>query len=340
MKQYTLCLGLVATLLWSCKTGNEFPGDLIAVKLCPSLTQLTEGSNLPMNVKSNTNRSGSSTKVIYAVQISETNFKYYGLFDNLDSMKIALSTNKSYNFRIAAFKIGTGSGLRQEETADGQYFYLPNKVLLGNKFIKGTSLKDINLISSIKLRKLLAKDYPEIDVFYCDKTINAEKGMSNIDFNMLRMGFGITFNIDGLTYGKLNIYMGDDTISIAAPATTYNTIRLFKPLKGDLATIFNKADSYSEPIDIEVEWKGNGTVSALESTFSFNRNYCKTINIQINTVKSSLKFEEWLTTWYKPTKHFLTTPLRYTPVLTDNVAHRSIRDKQIAKVQITSNRLI
>ncbi len=342
MKHYTLCLGLVATLFWSCKTGNEFPGDVVAVKLCPSLTQITEGSNIPMNVRSNTNRtSGSATKVIYAVQIFENNVKYYyGLFDNPDSMKIALSTNKSYNFRIAAFKIGTGSGLRQEETADGQYFYLPNKVLLGNKFIKGSSLKDINLISSIKLRKLLAKDYPEIDVFYCDKTINAEKGITNIDFNMLRMGFGITFNVDGLTYGKLNIYMGDDTISIAAPTTTYNTIRLFKPLKGDLATIFNKADSYSEPIDIEVEWIGNGTVSALESTITFNRNYCKTINIQINTAKSSLQFEEWLTAWYKPTKHFLTTPFRDKPFLADNVTCRSILGKQITKAQVTRNHLI
>jgi hypothetical protein len=342
MKHYTLCLGLVATLFWSCKTGNEFPADVVDVRLCPSLTQLTEGSNTPMNVKNNTNRSsGIITKVIYAVQIFENNVKYYyGLFDNPDSMKIALSTNKSYNFRIAAFKIGTGSGLRQDETADGQYFYLPNKVLLGNKFIKGSSLKDINLISSIKLRKLLAKDYPEIDVFYCDKTINAEKGITNIDFNMLRMGFGVTFNVDGLTYGKLNIYMGDDTISIVAPTTTYSTIRLFKPLKGDLATIFNKADSYSEPIDIEVQWIGNGTVSALESTFSFNRNYCKTINIQINTVKSSLQFEEWLTAWYKPVNHNLNLPFVGKTWTMADTPFQNITDKRLASHKYPAKRLI
>jgi len=341
MKRCTLCLGLVAILLLSCKTGDEFPGDVVAVKLCPSLTQVTEGSNLPMNVKSNSNRSGSATKVIYAVQIYENNAKYYyGLFDNPDSMKIALATNKSYNFRIAAFKIGTGSGLKNEEMADGQYFYLPNKILLGNKFVKGNSLKDVNLISSIKLRKLLAKDYPEIDVFYCDKTINAEKGITNIDFNMLRMGFAVTFIIDGLTYGKLNIYMGDDTITLTPPTTTYNTIRLFKPQKSDLATIFNKASSYSEEVDISVQWIGNGNVSALESSFIFNRNHCKTINIDINTIKSSLQFEEWLTAWYKPTKHALTTPFEYKPFLTDNIARRSIPGKQIAKAQTTRKRLI
>jgi hypothetical protein len=294
-----------------------------------------------MSVKSNTSKSGSAPKVIYAVQIYENNAKYYyGLFDNPDSMKIALSTNKSYTFRIAAFKIGTGSGLKQEEMADGQYFYLPNKVLLGNKFIKGSSLKDINLISSIKLRKLLAKDYPEIDVFYCDKTINAEKGITNIDFNMLRMGFGVTFNIDGLTYGKLNIIMGDDTMTVVPPTTTCNTIRLFKPLKGDLATIFNKADSYSEEIDISVQWVGNGNVSALESSFIFNRNHCKTINIDINTIKSSLQFEEWSTAWYKPAKHSLNTPFGHKPALTDNVARRSIPGKQLAKAQTMRKGLI
>ncbi len=111
-------------------------------------------------------------------------------------------------------------------------------------------------------------------------------------------------------------------------------------MAGSILAIFNKADFYSEPIDIEMPWIGNGTVSALESTFTFNRNHSKTINIEINTVKSSTQFEEWLTAWYKPINHYLKASYAYKSKVTTHVSIRNITGKNIAKVQITHNRLI
>jgi uncharacterized protein (TIGR02145 family) len=210
-------------------------------------------------------------------------------------MKIALTTDKNYHFKITTYKVGTGNGLKQDVQTDGKYFYLPNKTLLGNKFIKGNALKDINLISSVKLTTTTVKNYPEIDVFYCEKTVKVVKGLSNIDFNLLRMGFGVTYNVDGLTNGKLNVIMGNDTTVLNSSATSNTSIRLFNNPTGNLSTIFTSANTYADSIPVKVQWFGtNGTILDTQAKFKFTRNYQKTINIQLNTAGSNLNFEGWI----------------------------------------------
>jgi hypothetical protein len=81
----------------------------------------------------------------------------------------------------------------------------------------------------------------------------------------------------------------------------------------------------------------NGNVSALESTVTFKRNYCKTINIQINTVNSSLQFEKWLTAWYKPTNNHLIASYECNFKMITNVPIRNITSKNIAKVPVALN---
>lgn len=287
-------------LLFSCKNNEiEQNAELVTVKLSPTFISLNQDTDVPMNVKGNNVKMAvNSNQVIYAIQVYENDSAYYfGLFDNIDSMKIALTTSKTYRFKIATYEIGTGNGLKQDVQTDGKYFYLPNKTLLGNKFIKGNTLKDINLASSIKLTKTTIKDYPEIDVHYCDKSVTVTKGLANIDFNLLRMGFGVTYYVDGLTNGKLNIYMGDDTIHLTPTINKNGSIRLFNTSNGDFGSIFKNANTFSDSISIQVQWAGtNGTNLIIQKKFSFTRNYQKTINIQLNTSGLSLNFENWANT--------------------------------------------
>jgi uncharacterized protein (TIGR02145 family) len=283
-------------LLISCNNEFESHGELITVKLNPAFISLNQDTDVPMNVKgNNVKMSADPNQVIYAIQIYENDSAYYyGLFDEVDSMKIAMTTGKSYHFKVVTYKVGTGAGLKQEDEIDGKYFFLPNKTLLGNKFIKGNALIDINLISSVKLTDTIKKDYPEIDVFYCDKTITLEKGLTNIDFNLLRMGFGVTFSIEGLSNGKLNIIMGNDTTVLSGTTTIDSSIRLFNVSTGDFSTIFTSADSYSDSIPVKVQWIGtNGTIMNTEGMFKFTRNYLKTINIQLNLSNLNLNLEGW-----------------------------------------------
>jgi uncharacterized protein (TIGR02145 family) len=296
---YYLLILCMSLLMYSCKNEFESQGDLISVKLSPAFISLNQDTDVPMKVKgNNVKMSVDPNQVIYAIQVYENDSAYYyGLFDRVDSMKIAMTTGKSYHFKIATYKVGTGNGLKQDLLSDGRYFYLPNKTLLGNKFIKGNALKDINLISSAKLTTTTVKDYPEIDLFYCDKTVAADKGLANIDFNLLRMGFGVTYTVDGLTDGKLNIIMGNDTTELNSTTKTSTSIRLFKVPSGDLSTIFKNANTYADSILVRVEWAGaKGILLNTQGEFRFIRNYQKTINIQLNTANLNLNFEDWSNT--------------------------------------------
>ena len=183
----------------------------------------------------------------------------------------------------------------QIKQADGTYFYLPNKTLLGNKFIKGNALKDINLLASIKLSKTQIKDYPEIDAFYCDKSVTVAKGLTSIDFSLLRTGFGATFNVDTLATGKVLVFMGNDTITITSVNKSATTIRQFNIINNtDLTSIFNNSSTFGDSILVKVQWVGtNGITVNTQGKFKFLRNYMKTINIQLNTSKLNLNFEGW-----------------------------------------------
>jgi len=293
---FTFCTTLI---LLSCNNVTVPQGELITVKLNPAFISLNQDTDVPMNVKgNNTKMTVDPNQVIYAIQVYENDSAYYfGLFDKVDSMKIALTTGKNYQFKITTYKVGTGNGLKQDVQTDGKYFYLPNRTLLGNKFIKGNALKDINLVSSAKLNAATVKDYPEIDIFYCEKTISVVKGLSNIDFNLLRMGFGVNYNVDGLTNGKLNVIMGNDTTVLNSSITTNSSIRLFNTPTGNLSNIYSTANTYGDSIMVKVQWFGtNGTRLDTQTKFKFTRNFQKTINIQLNTSGTNLNFEGWSNT--------------------------------------------
>ena len=299
MKLNRLFLMLCFTaFLYSCQNEIiELQGELIEVKLTPSYVSINPDTDVPMGVKGNSVKmSVDQNQVVYAIQVYENDSAYYyGLFDEVDSMKITLTTTKSYRFKIATYKVGTGGGLKQDIRTDGKYFYLPDEIMLGNKFIKGNALKDIDLISSIKLATSEVKDYPEIDVFYCEKTVKADKTLSDIVFNLLRMGFGIKYNLSGLVDEDINIIIGNDTTVLNSSSAIKTEIRLFNVPSGSLSTIYAKANSYADSILIKVQWVAtNGTEYEKQEKLEFTRNYQKTINIQLNTSGLYLNFEEWV----------------------------------------------
>jgi hypothetical protein len=275
---------------------------VMTVQLNPIFITLGEGTNEPIRLKSTANE---ETIPIYAIQIYENDVEfYYGLFDDVSKMQIALTTGKTYKFKVSAFKTGTGKGLKTLNDADGVNYYLPNKIPLKNMFIKGDLLKDIDLISSIILNGQ-QKDYPEIDGFYTTKTIIIENGTNSIDFALLRMGFGLNLNVDALTSGNMEVYLGNDTIKLNSSQTTASTVRLFNVLNGNFTNIHSKSNTYSDSILLKVKWTGtNGTVVNTQEKYLFNRNYQKTINIQLNTLTGGLTFENWkfppdgLVAWY------------------------------------------
>lgn len=301
MKQkilFILCLGFA---LFSCQ--NEVENNTVIVNLTPSMNNITEENNTPMKVAA---QDTSGITPLYAIQIYENDQPYYyGLFNDITKMQIALTTGKKYTFKVAAYKNGTGCGLKTEVDTAGVNYFLPLKTTMKNKFIKGDLLKDIDQASSAILNDS-PKLYPEIDVFYSTKSLTLEAGTTSIDFNMLRMGFGIYLSVDAITTGKMEIYIGDDTIKLDANNATASTVRQFNTAKNNFNIIHESADNFTDTILIAAKWIGeNGTIINLSNKFKFQRNYQKTLSIQLNAITNNFTFDSWksiprngLTAWY------------------------------------------
>lgn len=273
----------------SCKEISEDQQELINVKLLPTFMTMSQGTDIPITAT----RSASETKqTIYAIQVYENDSAYYyGLFDNVSNMQIPLMTGRKYFFKITTLKTDNLSGLKQDSTTNTKGFYLPGLIKLENKFIKGNALTGID-----NLKTIFPKENPQVDIFYCEYTTVLEKGTSSIDLKMLRMGFGLNLNVDGLTNGKILVELGNDTIELLPTLTSNSSIRQFNTKKHPLSSVFKNASKFCDSILIKATWIGtNGTTINMSETYVFNRNYQKTINIQLNSSGLNFDFEGWNT---------------------------------------------
>jgi hypothetical protein len=219
-------------------------------------------------------------------------------------MQLALTTTKTYKFKVSAYKVGTGKGLKTLTDTDGTNYYLPTKTPLKNIFIKGDILKDIDLASSAVLNSQ-TKIYPEVDAFYATKSLTLDKGTTSIDFTLLRMGFGINFTVDAITSGTMEIYVGNDTLKLNSTKTSAFTVRQFSTALNSFGNIYSNATSFGDSIAVSAKWiSGSGTTVTATGKYKFLRNFQKTINIQLNTLTNNVTFEPWkiptngLVAWY------------------------------------------
>lgn len=298
MRTNLFILTVLSLMLFSCKSEID---TLISVQLHPTFLTLSEGSNEPMKMKSAT----TDTVQVYAVQVYENEVPYYyGLFTDVSKMQIALTTSKTYKFKVAAYKAGTGKGLKTLTDSEGVNYYLPTKLAVKNAFIKGDLLKDIDSPTALNLSGQ-QKDFAEVDAFYASKSVTVEKGTTTIDFSLLRMGFGINFTVDALTSGNMEIFLGNDTIKLNSSKTTATTVRQFNKATNNFTDIHSKAETFGDSIAVSAKWTGtNGTTVTASGKYKFLRNYQKTINIELNTLTNSVTFEGWkiptngLVAWY------------------------------------------
>jgi uncharacterized protein (TIGR02145 family) len=298
MKKQLFILTVFSIALFSCKNNNDVE-SIVTVKLNPSFITLNEGTNEPMNVKSNglikMNSVVSATdSVVYAIQVYENDAPYYyGLFNDVSKMQLALTTSKTYKFKVSAYKVGTGKWLKSVIDTAGTNYFLPTKTPLKNKFIKGDILKDIDLASSAILNNQ-TKIYPEVDAFYATKSLTLDKGTTSIDFTLLRMGFGVNFTVDALTSGAMEIYVGNDTLKLNSTKTSAYTVRQFSTALNSFGNIYSNATTFGDSIAVSAKWtSGSGTTVTATGKYKFLRNYQKTINIQLNTTTNTFNFEGW-----------------------------------------------
>lgn len=291
MKHIHFIAALVLPLLACSCADEEVVNQIVTVKLTPTLEiSQTESANVMKAMAEN------SPATIYAVQIYDGSKPiYYGLFNEPDSMKIALSTNTDYSMKIAAYQTGTGSGLRYKNINGELFYYLPQEVKLENKFVADTLFNRINHISTDILTDDSTHEYPEVDAFYTEKEFQVFPDMSNVIFDLKRVGFAIDLNVRGLKSGKVIFYFDHDEIVLNPDNSNYYSIRSFTGEPEGIGSVaFN--DTYFEQLPVTVKWFGtNGMVISCTSDLKFLRNCEVPVSVNLNTVNSKITLEDWYT---------------------------------------------
>lgn len=279
-----LTLFLFALISFACI--NE-ESETVKINILPTL-EINQDDYTPLK------SADSENSFVYAVQIYEGEAPiYYGLFDDISKMEIVLTTNMKYTLKVAAYQRGTGLGLKTLTQIDFTKYYLPDTVSLLNKFVLGDRLVGISDVSNAKLIYNKYSKYPEIDVFYQETEVSVIKGMSSIDIPLKRTGFGLGINVDGLTTGKIEVYLDGDTILFTPLNKSYFTIRSFTGGTNGLADVA-KVDTYFVNSNIGVKWIGNnGSVFTASKTVKLKRNFQLPLNININSTSTGIIFESW-----------------------------------------------
>lgn len=291
---YFLSLFILSHLLPGCTSEEDVvsSGDVVCVRFAPAM-EMTQDSGVP-------SRSISEVPtILYTVQIySNGNPMYYGLFDNPDSMKIALSSGRDYTMKMAAFQPGTGGGLKHKIVNGKICYYLPDEVELSNKFEEGEVLTGINQLSNCILSDTTSCSYPEIDAFYTEKNFRISSEVSSISFNLKRVSFAVTISVKGLTSGKVVLSFDNQNLVFTPQNNSYRSIRAFRGNKNGVA-IVAATDTYYEEMPVTANWYGtNGTVVSCGGALSLKRNTETPISINLNNVSSQITLEGWYKSTY------------------------------------------
>jgi hypothetical protein len=296
---------LIALLITACTgTNDELPK--VNITLVPTI-EISQSDYIPLSSPNSTHlKSTNSASLVYAVQILEEGQPYYyGLFDDVSKMEIALTTSKKYTFKVTAYQDGSGSGLKTFVKGASTYYFMPDSIEMLNKFIKGDLLKGISNISNAKLASGKTSKYPEIDVFYQEAQVAVTEGMSSIEVPLKRTSFGLGITVDGLTSGNLDIFVEGDTIQLSPTNKTYFSIRSFTGGSNGLVDVA-KVDTYFVSSNCVSKWTGsNSTVVTGNKTLILRRNYQLPLKIDLNTTTSGVTIEGWykvpingLVAWY------------------------------------------
>lgn len=286
---YYILLIILALLLPGCASEEDVvaSGDVVSVRFAPAM-EMTQDSTVP-------SRSISEVPtIIYAVQIySNGTPMYYGLFDNPDSMTVALSSGRDYSMKMVAFQAGTGAGLKYKMINGKSYYYMSDEIELSNKFEEGSRLTDINQLSNCILSDTTSSGYPEIDAFYMEKNFKVSSDVSSIPFNLKRVSFAIHISVKGLSSGKVVLSFDNQNMVFTPQNNSYRSIRAFKGNKNGIA-IVAATDTYYEEIPVTAHWFGtNGTIVSCGGVLSLKRNTETPISINLNNVSSQITLEGW-----------------------------------------------
>lgn len=245
-----------------------------------------------------------SSTDLYGVQVYEGEHYYaFGVFDNIDDMKINLTKGKTYKFVVTLVKDGKNKlygissycdywlyplGVNRIEDWNSSnypdpfnYFYYTSRVYLDALGYGRTTIGNN-----------VSRYYPEIDRFYGELSgyVATVNGIANIELK--RTAFGLRYEIENLTDGSISLYVSktfsadNDEITETfinetgiTESETEGRIFTFK----DVYACWQLADDYSESVTVSISWlRGIGVTVPLGSVnVQVKRNVMNVLKINL-----------------------------------------------------------
>lgn len=227
---------------------------------------------------------GTATDDLYGLLVwQDGDFFGGGLYDNVEDMKVRLSSSKKYKFVVTAVKNG-------KNVLYSNGYLQPMQYSLSNK-LNSTS----NYYSSFKsgYSQMSNGDtsyYPETDRYYgeVDNYTPTENGVVNMDLK--RTAFGLQYKVSGVSDGTVTVTINNRKESfftksdITADYTSEEKVITFN----DVYYAWLYADNYTEKVTVSASWaRGIGITQDLGSKeVVVKRNRMNIIHIKLATDES------------------------------------------------------
>ena len=316
MRRFIL-LSFALFALISCKKidNPSYDGNDCVVSLCPVGEISTEESELT--------KAGANSNSFYAVQVyQKQNQEFaFGIFDDIQSMKLNLKKGFSYSVIICMVKdvkdyidyysltnngiIGKSNGPFSVRELSGSYYlsnysyYLKTNTFYynSNSYYEfytsstGTSLSKRNYsayLPSIKFGYLNSISYPTCsDWFYGEADIVPNGELATLEIPLKRTGFKLKYELTGVTDGSVTVSIGNDTRTFINNTTTTSSFSSETQFIAfyDTYSAWQYADNYTENMTVAVTWvRGIGITQNLGTkTVQIKRNCLNNIKITLGS---------------------------------------------------------
>lgn len=247
---------------------------------------------------------------LYAIQVNRGSLnKYaYGIFNNVDELKLELAGGQTYKIEVTMVGDGATMIAKDEETGGYKEPFLLNGSNGGGVLNPDNQFKYSSVTSLFKLssgqaavhqpggttatfdRAPVSRFYGIVDKFNPDEN-------TSLSIKLKWVVFGLTVIPEGFTAGRIEVELeGAPTMTITPADPTAVTKKIFSFRNGLIATDWC-ADDYSEEIPMTITWhKSDGTSVVLRdgtvTKTTFQRRTEKIIRLQLSGGSMSITKED------------------------------------------------
>lgn len=241
---------------------------------------------------------------LYGVQVyrKETGKAYsystfaYGLFDNVNDMKINLFEGSTYKFVVLLVKDGKNIVTSDAWKAYGHPFSRYADTNTGAANVECTNNFSFGTHYSYKFYQELkyGLNYLEGDSYYGETVDYTPSVDGTVNIDLKHTVFGLQYEVSGITDGTVSVTIKNDTRTffsksdITADYISEEKIIAFY----DTYSAWQYADNYTENLTVGLSWtRGIGVVQDLKSkTIQVKRNVMNVVRIQLGANDGSATF--------------------------------------------------